>query len=1600
MHMLAAFICAGEVNAAQQELKPGMTVVTSAPVKVSQPLRSLASVRTNPAAATAAGTFRDTRLIIPRTSQGNDVKSAMDPSIVQNAPLGSSMPLPDANFEGVNNVSGVLPPDTQGDIGWDPVTGKKYYVQWVNLAYQIWDVTDPAHPAALLPNPAAGNTLWAGTGGVCQNTNDGDPLTRFDALSNRWVMSQFSVNGPYHQCIAVSQTADPTGAWYLYDFQISTSLMNDYGKLGIWSDGYYMSFNQFLNAATWAGAGVAVFERDQMLLGLPARMIYIDTGPATSPRNKYGAMLPSDLDGSAPPAGTPNYFIEWDDSTWMPPDVSDFLRVWEFKTDWINPANTTFGTNAAFDPNLKIATANVDASFAASDAIQQPGTAVKLDAIADRLMYRLQYRNFGTHQTIVGNHTVDATGTDRAGIHWFELRNTAGAGFTMHQQGVYAPDTDNRWMGSVAMDASGNMALGYSVSSGTTYPSIRYTGRLAGDAPGLLPQGEVTLIDGTGSQTSTSNRWGDYSMMAVDPVDGCTFWFTQEYMAVTSNAGWQTRIGSFRFPSCSTLPTGTLSGTVTDSLAAGISGATISITGGYSTVTDADGHYSIPLASGTYTVTASRYGYVSTVTPGVVIAAPASKTQNFSLASASSSTISGVVTDTTTGWPLYARISIPGYPGGPVFTSPVTGAYSVLLANGSYTFTVTAMSGGYTPAVNTVVVAADATQNITPAVDASTCTAPGYSLSSGCAPIAHGGLVIGAVKDANTWAVVTNATVKDAALISATMIDSSTDTAGPARMFVIGQAAGVRTLSATARSYASGSATLTVPDGGTVGGDILLPAGQLAATPGNLIFYLTVDDISSLSLSLENTGGAAAAFNIFAVPGTSAGYTPTGPFAAATRHTSPKNLNDLDSSSIRIDPTPAVLTPLAAGDVSASWITGLAYPWGIGYNTDAGDLWLGNISTGTPSGDDLDYRFTTAGVKTGDTIDTSPWLGSYGGDMTYNPFTKTLWQVNVGGDNCIYEMDPAAKTSTGNKICPAFGTSQRGLAFDPVSGTYYSGSWNDSIIHHFAPDGTILDSKNVGLRISGLAFNPSTRHLFVMTNATTTPGPPATYDLYVLDTNAAYTNLGGFNLKSGGSNVFTSAKQAGLEIDCGGNLWAVHTGTQTVYQAASGETGVCDWQSGWLSATPSTGSVAAGVTSELTVEVDTTGLSIGTYNAYLRINSDSPYNAFIVPVTLNITPTITLTYNGNGSTGGTVPSPVNYAVNATVTVLDNTGTLTKTGYTFAGWNTLADGSGTNYTAGTGTFVITSNTTLYAKWAIKSYTVSFNTNGGGTIAGQSLNYNGTATLPTEPTRLGYTFAGWYSEALLTNPFTFTTPITTDTTLYAKWSINSCTVSFNTSGGGIIASQSVNYNSTATLPTEPTRIGYTFAGWYSEALLTMPFLFTTAIIVDTTLYAKWTIMPFTPPVTPPYTPPATTDTPPYSPPDYTVTTSASPGSSIRKTDTSGGKTSYVVTVNPGYGILAVTGCNGSLSGNTYTTGVNTGDCTLSVIAVRRGTGTEPSIADALKVFQAYSGTETLTPEEMIKFDVAPVAEDGIPQGDGVVDLADVIMLLRRNVGIGGW
>ena len=442
--------------------------------------------------------------------------AALQPGFGLDSPM---IPAPSRNFAGVGNRNGVYPPDTNGDVG------PNHYVQMVNLSFQIWNKAGTS-----VYGPANGNTIWSGFGGPCQTRNDGDPVVLYDPMADRWLLSQFTAANPYGECIAISTTGDPTGSYYRYFFQFSTTVFYDYPHLGVWPDGYYMGANRFSSISYLGGAAV-VFDRAKMLLGQPA------TYQAFNISSTYGTPFPSDLDGSnLPPAGSPNFFMARGTNT---------LYLWKFRVNWTTPSSSTF----TGPTSLATAAYNRLCSSTRS-CIPQPGTTVRLDGIGDRLMHRLAYRNRGTHESLVVNHSVNAASSGtQAGVRWYEVRNPNGTA-TIHQQGTYAPDANNRWMGSVAMDRDGNMAMVYSVSSGSVYPSIRYTGRLASDPLGTMPQGEATLIAGSGSQTGSASRWGDYAMMAVDPSDDCTFWFTTEYMASTGTNPWSTRIGAFKFPSC------------------------------------------------------------------------------------------------------------------------------------------------------------------------------------------------------------------------------------------------------------------------------------------------------------------------------------------------------------------------------------------------------------------------------------------------------------------------------------------------------------------------------------------------------------------------------------------------------------------------------------------------------------------------------------------------------------------------------------------------------------------------------------------------------------------------------------------------------------------------------------------------------------------------------------------------------------------------------------------------------------------------------------------------------------------------------------------
>ncbi len=464
---------------------------------------------------------------------GNVNREFTDPLAAKSVGLPSALAEPKASVVGtpVDPQARVAPPDTTGDVG------PNHYVQWVNLRYSIYNLTRGANNEitnfSLVPGfPKQGNVVWQGFGGRCQTDNDGDPIVQYDQLADRWVLTQFAVSStPYTQCVAVSTSPDPTGTYFRYAFSYSRSF-NDYPKMSVWPDGYYITYNMFRNGVSFTGNTVCAFERDRMLIGASARQICANTTAAHS-------LEPADLEGTTlPPAGTPNLLMSIGTTT---------LQFWRYAVNW------TAGTGTLTGPVTMGGVAAFSRACGGGVCIPQPGTTQRLDSLGDRLMYRLSYRNFGTHESMVINHSV-TSGTG-VGVRWYELRNAAGQSMrtatpVIHQQGTFAPTNDFRWMGSAAIDKTGGIAIGYNISNASTIvPSIRYAFRGPADPLGTMGN-ETNALTGSGIQTASLSRWGDYSTVSVDPVDGCTMVFTTQFQPANGNFNWSTYIHSFKLSTC------------------------------------------------------------------------------------------------------------------------------------------------------------------------------------------------------------------------------------------------------------------------------------------------------------------------------------------------------------------------------------------------------------------------------------------------------------------------------------------------------------------------------------------------------------------------------------------------------------------------------------------------------------------------------------------------------------------------------------------------------------------------------------------------------------------------------------------------------------------------------------------------------------------------------------------------------------------------------------------------------------------------------------------------------------------------------------------
>ena len=479
----------------------------------------------------------------------------------------ATMPPPIITFDGMNLTQsgcGCQPPDSQGDVG------PNHYVNAVNQSFKIFDKTGTPLNGT---NGTTFNAFFAGlTGTPCQGANFGDPFVFYDHQADRWVISDFAFPAfpgtSFWQCVGVSQSPDPVaGPWALYAVQIdpaNNNQLGDYPKMALWNDGatqnaYFLTVNLFINNTTFVGVRAFALNRASMLAGGPANAIAITIPPAGL-GDSYSLVPAMFRAGTPPPAGRDEMLLAIDSPSSGGVTLSQ-VKAWKFHVDFATPANSTLGTGANHSPNSLITVAPfVDAftNAAGFTIVPQQGTANRIQTLGDKIMTPMVYFNQGGTESLWASGTVcqDAACTQPTGVRWYQFDVTGGnfpATPVQQQTWTNAGDGLYRFMPSISVDNSGNAAVGYSTSSSSMFPGIRYAGRLAGDPPGNLGQGEAHMFDGTGSQTS-GPRWGDYSYLSIDPSDNTSFWHVNEYLSV-NGANWRQRIGKFNFAGGGQSPT-------------------------------------------------------------------------------------------------------------------------------------------------------------------------------------------------------------------------------------------------------------------------------------------------------------------------------------------------------------------------------------------------------------------------------------------------------------------------------------------------------------------------------------------------------------------------------------------------------------------------------------------------------------------------------------------------------------------------------------------------------------------------------------------------------------------------------------------------------------------------------------------------------------------------------------------------------------------------------------------------------------------------------------------------------------------------------------
>lgn len=498
----------------------------------------------------------------PFVSGQNSGKS--DPMVVERAPsVTPNMASPTQTFAGLTSnlaCGNCLPPDTDGDVG------PNNYFQSVNSSIRVHDKA-----GNVLAGPISYNSFFSALGPATpcgNNQNNGDGIIFYDHIADRWIVSDFAFGAfpgtSFYQCIGVSKTSNPvTGGYWLYAVQVdpaNTSFLGDYPKFGLWPDAYYLSVNLFSNNTTFNGVRVYALDRAAMINGGAANTIAFTILPADL-GDQYSLLPATFRFGSPPPVAQPEWFMDINSSA-TAGTIETQVFVRRFHVDFVTPASSTFGVGASHLPDGVITVNGFVDAFDGTNGtniVPQPVTTALLDTLGDKLMYPLVYQNLAGVESIYSSHTVNNNqgGTGPTGIRWYQFNVTANTiPAVPTQQQTFTNGADGLWrlMPSINVDVQGNVAVGYSTSSGAVEPSIRYAGRLLADPPNTLAQGEAVMTAGTGHQTDASGRWGDYSSMFVDPSDGCSFYHTNEYYSLTGGANWNTRVGSFKFPTCIAAP--------------------------------------------------------------------------------------------------------------------------------------------------------------------------------------------------------------------------------------------------------------------------------------------------------------------------------------------------------------------------------------------------------------------------------------------------------------------------------------------------------------------------------------------------------------------------------------------------------------------------------------------------------------------------------------------------------------------------------------------------------------------------------------------------------------------------------------------------------------------------------------------------------------------------------------------------------------------------------------------------------------------------------------------------------------------------------------